>query len=580
MGMVKHRAGASSRVIAKASADPFYASVLIRYGAEHLEAAGFFDDGVPVGCDISKTVDDRLLVTPLIKICDAINEVGAESNKPIAVLVTSGGFCPIHNGHLAMMESARLEVEKRGWRVVGGFFAPDHDGYVRTKCGEEALSGAERTHLARLATSESTWLDVDPWAALYLDRAVNYTDIVRRLSRYLTLQVGHPIEIFFVCGGDNAGFSKAFLDHGRIVIVPRAGTDGEALLDPLAARSERVFVARDHTPNAIASRVIRKGRSGGLPPKVSQELCALQATKVPTKVELFLRDEEAWSTDGWSARVGVDLEWAQRAFVGSLATILERAFRRRMPHATVSVTRVSLSEQRRRMDGVIVRSHHPVISLDACIDGDHSIAISRRFNVTSGERLSGIFPRPGSADLGVQIAAIPDGSYLLMDDDIATGRTIREVCQLLPQRIHIEGVISVQEVCEGVSLRTVECSAGEALVEAGDVRDFLVGSREGGLVVRLPGGAVARVPYLLPYVQNSRRMSVPLEEEVALSQELWELNRQFFKSLPVALTIGDCPEAFQALALEIGFSSSCTMEAFCAWHCEQMRSSDRASRCS
>jgi hypothetical protein len=172
------------------------------------------------------------------------------------------------------------------------------------------------------------------------------------------------------------------------------------------------------------------------------------------------------------------------------------------------------------------------------------------------------------------MAAIPDGSYLLMDDDIATGRTIREVCELLPQRIHIEGVISVQEVCEGVSLRTVECSAGEALVEAGDVRDFLVGSREGGLVARLPSGAVARVPYLLPYVQNSRRMSVPLEEEVALSQELWELNRQFFKSLPVALTIGDCPAAFQTLAREVGFSVADTMEEFCSWHCKELMSRD------
>jgi hypothetical protein len=316
--------------------------------------------------------------------------------------------------------------------------------------------------------------------------------------------------------------------------------------------------------------VIRKGELSGVPAKMRKELLKLQAISAPTKVDLFLRDEEGWSTDAWSARAGVDLSWAQRAFATSLAGIFERAFARSLPNAEVSVTQVSLTEQRRLMDGVMERSCYPVISLDACIDGDYSLALSRRFNVTSGERHAGLFPRPGTAPLEDQITAIPPGSYLLMDDDIATGKTIREVCKLLPKEIRVEGVLSVQELCEEKPLHTVECSGSGALVEAGDVRDFLVGSRDGGLVARLPSGAVARVPYLLPYAQNSQRMSLPIEEERAFSIAVWELNRAFFKSLPVAMTIGDCPAAFQTLAREVGFSLADTMAEFCSWHSEQL----------
>jgi hypothetical protein len=146
----------SDRFIAKAMKDPYYAAVVRRFGAEHLVAAGFFDDGAPLGTDMTIEQDPRLLVTPLGKVQKGLSHHrarGTLGDGPPLVLIASGAFCPVHDGHLEMMEAARREVERRGRIVVGGFLAPDHDGYVGTKCGESALSGAERVRLTQVATA-------------------------------------------------------------------------------------------------------------------------------------------------------------------------------------------------------------------------------------------------------------------------------------------------------------------------------------------------------------------------------------------------------------------------------------------
>ncbi len=37
------------------------------------------------------------------------------------ILLSTGGFAPIHNGHVAMMEAAKTHLESKGFRVRGGY---------------------------------------------------------------------------------------------------------------------------------------------------------------------------------------------------------------------------------------------------------------------------------------------------------------------------------------------------------------------------------------------------------------------------------------------------------------------------
>ncbi len=115
--------------------------------------------------------------------------------------------------------------------------------------------------------------------------------------------------------------------------------------------------------------------------------------------------------------------------------------------------------------------------------------------------------RPGFAPLLEQLEAIPPGEYTLLDDDTVTGETIERVLALLPEKLRIEDVVILFQMA------SLSSEASPSL-DVSDSRDFLAGSRDGGLVVSLPSGATARAPYVLPYASPAARASIPLSREL------------------------------------------------------------------
>jgi hypothetical protein len=112
----------------------------------------------------------------------------------------------------------------------------------------------------------------------------------------------------------------------------------------------------------------------------------------------------------------------------------------------------------------------------------------------------------------------------------------------------------------------------EELSDIGDSRDFLLGTREGGLVTTLFNGKSARVPYLLPYARTVSRMSIPLCYEYSFSREVWKLNVEFFESLGAPVRVADCTRAFAVFAESLGFSTSDTLRDIAQWHLSQLLS--------
>lgn len=98
------------------------------------------------------------------------NPIGAASQN-LVFLVLPGSFSPVHSQHLHAMEIARDLIAGSGWHVIAGFLAPSDDDYVRRKTGEEAWSLTRRHELCRIATSDSLWLDVAPFAEFSSYRA-------------------------------------------------------------------------------------------------------------------------------------------------------------------------------------------------------------------------------------------------------------------------------------------------------------------------------------------------------------------------------------------------------------------------
>jgi hypothetical protein len=101
--------------------------------------ADIFDAGYfSAGAERVARADVEWMSVPLEKIRRRLAS-RERGERPAVVLLTTGAFSPVHSGHIQMMESARAELEARGYFVAGGYLSPSHDSYVSTKLGEQAL---------------------------------------------------------------------------------------------------------------------------------------------------------------------------------------------------------------------------------------------------------------------------------------------------------------------------------------------------------------------------------------------------------------------------------------------------------
>lgn len=532
-------------------ADPFYRSAAQLLTPKELLEAGWLE------LDQAQALAPEqswFLTTPLHLIQRRRCEQKVAERRPL-VLMASGAFCPVHEGHVEMMEKAKQALEAEGEVVLGGYLSPSHDDYVQRKCGGSAISAGERVRLCQAAVAGSSWLHVDPWEALYQPGQLNFSTVILRLERYLNrhLTSHQPIEVVFVFGGDQAEFALAFAGKGRCVCVQRRGwesTFARVAQHCKVQGNSRICMVTE-TPRVLSSRDLRR-----MPPST-----ALATGVAPaTPLELTIRDEGVWLTEPWEAWVPNSvLSLALERFRCGVARAFECASERTKVQMVSVLSQQQASQQH-------VRSA-PTLSLDPCIAGDWNLGVSRRFSFGITERLPGLVARPSWPAIEEQLDALPEGDYILVDDDQATGYTTKSVLQLLPARCR---VVSVEHLA-----KTTAClqAAGQRLgviSDTVDLRDFLLGSRDGGLVIELPDGSVARAPYLAPYVQLSDRASVPIECEIGLSRKLWELNREFFSTLGSVLMVCHTSKAFQRLAQAVGFSSTTPLVEICEWHGGQL----------
>ncbi|KAJ3121448.1 Nicotinamide/nicotinic acid mononucleotide adenylyltransferase 2 [Physocladia obscura] len=152
--------------------------------------------------------------------------------KSLVVLVTTGAFCPIHNGHIEMLESAKSAIEaNQSATVIAGFVSPTHDDYTSYKLDALNVTASHRLEMCRLATCESIWLDVDPWEARQR-KFVDFPAVAKHLHEYLNercpqiralLGAGVNLRVAYVCGADHAlKCSLRSLRDGGVAVVLRS----------------------------------------------------------------------------------------------------------------------------------------------------------------------------------------------------------------------------------------------------------------------------------------------------------------------------------------------------------------------
>ncbi len=531
----------------RANRDPHYAHLAGETYSD-LTAAGFTDDGLAQSILSSPPSDPSWLTTPFGKLRRNL-EAHARDPRPPAVLLSTGAFAPIHDGHLAMLEAARVACEAAGYRVEGGYLSASHDDYVARKIdGDPTLTAPFRIGLIERAVHSSDWLDVDPWEARYAPCDLNFTDVLRRLDRYLHwhLSPERGLHLFYVFGGDNAGFVRAFDRIGRAICVARPGQ--EAMVAPMrqhAAGNDRVLFAPSSLAQDIASRALRP--SGAHRPKSLPNRASALKPAPTGKTGLYLvRDDIREATQGWSLRwTGYEMSCAK--FLADVTRILATAYvnaRPAMIDGPIAIRRLDVGYQRTCAETVL--AGRTSLSFDVHIHGhgvhDQAIAMTRAFDLAGGQIQTDRFvARPGERSLQDQFAAVPPGRYVLVEDDIGSGRTLEEIEARLPDGVSITDI---------VLLNSFRAEPDAPVFDVVDLRDFLLGSEHGGLTVELADGASVRAPYMLPFVCLRTRAKIPASTEWETALALWEANVAFFQDS--GLTKRDLPATTRRLVDRMG----------------------------
>lgn len=369
--------------LAKINADSYYKPLYELFGLEYIIDAGFIFDNSPT----IEPINDYLNCTPISFMLDKF-----KAAKNPAIILSTGSFCPLHDGHLEMMVKAKEAVEAAGYDVIGGYLAPDNDDYVLTKTN--VLNIHERISIINSQIKNIDWLAVDPWSGVFRKYAENFTSLIEHLEMYVEKHLKRKIPIFYVCGGDNARFMKTFHFKGHCVVVERPGND-LGLLRPYFDNTRRLLI---YNNNKNSSTEVRK----------------TFIKKENKRKRLLLRVDE--------------YDERQDKVIALLSKYFDEVI-------------VSNFEKEKK---IFTSIGLPFISIDSLLIGKQNISVSRQYDYF-GAKLLGRTNRPGTLSLDQQLDNIPtDEEYLLFDDDIHTGGTINFVKEKLSERnIKTSGVMSL-----------------------------------------------------------------------------------------------------------------------------------------
>lgn len=520
--------------------DEYYSEVYKKYlSIDIVIKAGFILDSI--GLEDINYYNLNLLTTPVSKIIQNMKD--KDISNPV-VLLTTGGFDPIHDGHLYMMDFAKKALEEKGYNVVGGYLSPSHESYVSTKPYYK-INAYERLDLCQECIKDSNWLMIDPWESIYVKTYINFTDIIQRLEQYLRKHVNPNIQVAYVFGGDNAEFMYCFENKGIGICVEREGySEKFNQMKNKFKGKNNFFINNKSIVSTYSSRHIRQRKGYDYNNQnYSKE-----------DGDYVIRNEGMTPLVNYKQNVNEEiLQKAHEKFLKQLVELIRQAFDNQL-----DVKTINMEEQLKKAYSILESKQ--TISLDTYYRGTYDIETSRLFDISDiQKKYISLIGRIGHDTVKNQIQKIKDGNYILVDDDSATGKTIREVMSNLPERINIEQIFLLASM------------VNEKIFDIVDLRDFIIGAENGGLVVRLPNEEIARSPYMLPYVSLKTRATISASKEMKFSIKLWKMNKEFYQKIGGNITLKQTDKGFKSLMNYIGFNDDTLLVDICDWHIKKLK---------
>lgn len=503
--------------------DEYYNLIYKKYNdIDLLFKSGFIKDTLtPEQINFINSYSTTLPITPYNKLLGKIDD-----NKKQIVLLSTGGFNPIHEGHIEMMELAKKELEKRGFDVIGGYFSISHRDYINTK-KDVYNNEFERLQNAQLKISNHEWLMIDPFESIFMPTYVNFTEIIKRLKIFLNKYLSKNIEIAYVFGADNAEFMYCFEQKGIGVCVNRDKNNN--LFIKIKNKLENpncIFINNNSNTSKLSSRNIRK-----------------KEIKKNKKYngKYIIRNEEELPFNN----LNYNVKEAQKETFKLFQNILQLY----LPEIKVipKILKHQLSKANVELE------NKQTISLDTYFKGTYNLEVSRCFELSDKQLTYTNLIGRNSLNLNQQIKNIIPGNYILVDDDTVSGNTLKTIINLLPKNIIINDYYFLAQEND--------------IFDVVDFRDFILGANNGGLMIRTKN-EIFRVPYLYPYIDLNSRASIPIDKQLDFSLEILKLNLLFYKSIDDTIEIKDLSEDFQKLATYMGFKITDKIIDFINWHIE------------
>ena len=517
--------------------DKYYSEVYREYKDEDLLIkAGFVPD--PFTLEEIDYYNIDLLTTPFDKLKGNVNDL----KNPI-VLLSTGGFYPIHDGHIKMMEEAKKVLSEDGYDVIGGYLSLSHDDYISTK-PYYISDQYERINEGREYLKNSDWLMIDPWESIYVRTPINFTDVIERLQKYLQKYIDERIKIAYIFGGDNVEFMYCFKKNGIAVCLNRDGYN-ELFIKTMKIKNDNMyFIDNLNSSSLLSSRYIRE--------KHSKKIISYKDVG-----NYLIRNESLLPLSNLIREDNKELlQQLQEEFLNKFMRLLSNCFDNK-----IFIKVINMEFQLK--DAYDYLQKQNTINLDSYFRGTYNLEVSRLFNVSSyQDKYIKLIGRLGHETIEEQVKKIKNGSYVLVDDDSVTGRTLNSIKEKLPTDVVISETYLLAN------------SINEKVFDVVDLRDFIIGTTNSGLVVKLPNGIYTRAPYVMPYVNLTTRASIPPSRERDFSIAVWQMNKEFYQKYDKNFKLKNADSNFITLMNYIGFNREDTIVDICEWHINKL-SNDR-----
>lgn len=455
----------------------------------------------------------------------------AGEKKEVFILLNTGSYAPAHMGHVSLLKKAKSSIVSLGLSDNPVMvLSPSHDKYVLTK-SPDILEWNINNRMNMLSKviheypnkdNDDIFL-IDPWEAVYCKYPINFTDVISKYVKDLE-RLGIDYKIGYVFGSDNEQFLYAFSELNNrdkekfyAICVEREGYPTQ-----INSSAENVIYIRDKDKfYNLKSRDIRKTeKTINREPGYEEIDSSLGYNK---NGFYCVRDDAYLALQDWSKNYpgkAEQLKSSFKEFHNGLKDILQKYTKVKTQTVDLNTQRIIVQKLAKQFD---------CINLDNGtndIKNMHALSLGRIFVPASmQEQPIKIINRPESVTK-LDDHKIPPGEYVFIDDDIASGTTLKLIGKILMKDgISFKKYINLaKEYCEENGLNYL-------LFDIVDTKDFLLGAYTGGLICEV-GGKAVRLPYFSQYINLNTRASIQYSDIVEFNKEILNLNKVFFKKNP------------------------------------------------